>query len=297
MGKWPMSAQQPSQAKENPQTRQALIASLRTRIAAVERRPAPQFEAGAGREPDAVPFLSPMPGLLHEIHTDEARNAAAALGFGFGLARLVQTPERPALLFLQRVFAGQETGLPYARGLLSFGIDPAGLVIVRVETLAELLWAMEEALACRPVAAVLADLGGTAHGPDFSASRRLSLRAAEGGGTALLLRSGTGREASAARRRWHIAPAGSGADPFDSLAPGQPRWRVRLEKGLPELKDDRDWLVGWTKNGFEHIADKRADTGGPGQPAAVPRSLPAELGDRLAEAARPRSAGRPARAP
>ena len=46
-----------------------------------------------------------------------------------------------------------------APGSTSFGLDPDAVVLIRTDTIVELLWAMEEAIACRAVAAVVADIG------------------------------------------------------------------------------------------------------------------------------------------
>ena len=265
-------------------SKEQLIAGLRASIAAVEQRP-PLAGADPGSGPTEaarqVPMFGPMPGQLHEVFTDERRNGGAALGFALGLAASQLSPRRPALFFLQLAHAGQEAGLPYGPGLASFGVDPGRLVIGRTETLADLLWALEEALACGAVAAIVADLGGAQKGPDFSASRRLSLRAAAGGGSALLLRYGRGREASAARLRWHVAPAPSGRTRFDALEPGETRWRVQLEKGAVAGKRNGAWLLGWTENGFEFVDNRMGGKGVPPRPKALPGALSAQLADRL----------------
>src|SRR5690606_31798639 len=103
--------------------------------------------------------------------------------------------------------------------------------LIRAATITELLWALEEALACRAVAAVIADLARPHKALDFTASRRLALRSAASGGSLFLTRYGRGREASAARYRWRVVPRPSRPAPWDARAPGGPRWRVTLEKG------------------------------------------------------------------
>src|SRR5690606_34372292 len=151
------------------------------------------------------------------------------------------------VIYLQLADEAQQLGLPYGPGLLSFGFDPAALVLVRAATMGELLWAAEEAIACRAVAAVVADIGGHPKLLDFTASRRLSLRAAATGGSIFMLRYGTGREASAAQLRWRLSPAPSALRRWDAKAPGAQRWRVDLEKGTL-LKKQTAWLLGWTEN-------------------------------------------------
>jgi protein ImuA len=198
------------------------------------------------------------------------------------------TPARPAVFFLQPAHAGQEGGLPYAPGLAGFGLSPARLVLGRLAHVQELLWAIEEAVACRAVAAVIAELPEEAKALDFTASRRLSLRAAAGGASVLLLRYGENRAASAARLRWHVAPAPSAAPPFDALAPGRPRWRAVLERsGLPQsaLRGGEEILLDWTENGFIPVRSSASGAGTSGvRPPPAPGSPPSLLGDRLVQA-------------
>lgn len=273
-------------------TRQHSLSALRARIAAIEHRPLLAGAAGSGdREVTRnaqgwAGLLAPPAGLLHEVYTDGQRNGGAALGFALGLAKGLLTPERPALLMLQLTHAAQDLGLPYGAGLPGFGIAPEALLLGRLANLTELLWAIEEAIACRAIAAVIAEVLGEPKALDFTASRRLSLRAASGGASVLLLRHGQTRAASAARLRWSVTPAPSLPPPFDAAAPGPPRWQVTLEKGgLPQrAAGGNTILVDWTEHGFAPAVDDSAESA-----RAVPRpapsgAAPAALGDRLSQA-------------
>jgi len=273
--------------------RQHSLSALRARIAAIEKRPLLAGAAGSDSKQARHPargwatLLAPPAGLLHEVYADEQRNGSAALGFALGLAKGLLTPERPALLMLQLAHAAQDLGLPYGAGLSGFGIDPEALLLGRLANLPELLWAIEEAIACRAIAAVIAEVLGEPKALDFTASRRLSLRAASGGASVLLLRHGQTREASAARLRWSVTPALSLPPPFDAAAPGPPRWQVTLEKGgLPQraAAGGNTILVDWTEHGFAPAVDDTAD-----HTEALPRpapsgAAPAALGDRLSQA-------------
>ncbi|SHF16762.1 hypothetical protein [Devosia limi] len=255
------------------------LAALRATIADIERRPA-LAEAAATPQSGADGFILPTPGLVQEVFTDERRHAGATLGFALAQARGLLSAERPAVVYLQLQAEAQEMGLPYGPGLVSLGFDPAALVLIRPANIVELLWAAEEAIACRAVAAVLADVAGQPKALNFTASRRLSLRAASSGASAFFLRYGAWREASAAQLRWHIAPALSGPLSFDARASGETRWQARLEKGAITNTHNQEWLLEWTENGFEII-----DTGSasPAQPLAQPalsRPVPADLADR-----------------
>jgi protein ImuA len=73
---------------------------------------------------------------------------------------------------------------------------------------------MEEALKCRALATVVAELGKA---PDLTATRRLALAARHGGGLGLLLRHKADGAPSTAATRWRIAAAPSEPDEFGGL--------------------------------------------------------------------------------
>jgi len=264
--------------------RQSLL-RLKAQIAQLENRAVLVGDQDLGASPlDQAGPCAP-PGSLSEIFAGELRDGGASLGFALGQARALMTAERRAVFFMQLTHQAQELGLPYGAGLKSFGFDPEALILIRTASVTELLWAVEEAVACRAVAAVIAEIDGRPKALDFTASRRLSLRAASGGAAVLLLRYGAEREASAAQLRWGIAAAPSGERPFDARAPGQTRWQVRLEKGHLAGLGDKGWLLGWTDHGFAWVGDRAGD-GGAGRVAApLSGAAPAAVGHRLAETA------------
>ncbi|MBL8594809.1 MAG: hypothetical protein JNK01_19145 [Devosia sp.] len=275
------------------------LAALRLKIAALEKRPllaegaamlAERLGKAAndrGELADPLELLAAPNGLLHEVFADEPRQSGAALGFTFGLARQLLTAERQAVLYLQLSGEGQELGLPYGAGFQQFGIDPAKLVIGRIDGVAELLWAMEEAIACRAVAGVIADLASHPKALDFTVSRRLSLRAAAAGTSAFLVRYGRGREASAAKLRWRISSAMSGEVPFDPRAPGPPRFQIEIEKGRlgdkTQRAEGKTMLVDWTENGFVSVEPKHRTAITVRRTAPPSRPVIAPLGDRLSQ--------------
>ncbi|WDR00037.1 hypothetical protein PSC71_04405 [Devosia sp. J2-20] len=261
--------------------RQQRLAALRDTIADIERKPA-LAEARPLLRNDASGFPMPAGGLLQEVFADERRHTGAALGFALAQARSLISTSRPAVIYLHLAKEGQEMGLPYGPGLISFGFDPDALVLVRAANMTELLWAAEEAIACRAVAAVVADIAGHQKMLDFTASRRLGLRTTNAGSSMLLLRYGTGREASAAHLRWRVTPVLSAARRFDALAPGAPRWQVQLEKGV--LRDSQtQWLLGWTQDGLTtRDAARRPYVIAADTPLSQP--VPAPLANRLPQA-------------
>ena len=262
---------------------QQRLAALRETIADIERKPA-LAEARARVEHQQGEFPVLGGGLLQELFTDERRNAGALLGFALAQARGLLTAQRRAVIYLQLTDEAQKLGMPYGPGMLSFGFDPDALVLVRAASVADLLWAAEEAIACRAVAAVVADIGSHSKLLDFTASRRLSLRSAATGGSIFLLRYGQEREASAAHLRWRLSPLQSANRRYDAKAPGPLRWHAELEKGAL-IKNQTEWILGWTENGFATFTAQRRGTDRLVDNTTLPRAVPAQLADGLSQTA------------
>jgi protein ImuA len=186
-------------------------------------------------------------GAVHELLPASHGDFAAALGFGFGLlARLTQTSPRPVLWVVPSRDASRH-GIAYPIGLAAFGCDPGRLVHLSAGTAQDVLWALEEGLASAALAAVVGLLPANDKAYDFTASRRLSLRAAASGVTALIIRHHASADnPTAALTRWSIAARPSA--PLRRRGPslpgvGPPRWQaslVRCKRGRP-----RHWLVEW----------------------------------------------------
>ena len=264
--------------------RQERLAALRDTIADIERKPALAEMRQRAFGADDGQFPSFPGGLSQEIFTDAVRNGGASLGFALGQARSLLTPKRLAVIYLQLVSDAQFFGLPYGPGLLSFGFDPNQLIIVRASTMRDLLWGAEESLACRAVAGIVADIGGDPEPLDFTASRRLSMRAAESGASLFLLRYGQERQATAAHLRWRLTPHRSGRRQFDDRAPGEARWTLKLEKGNAGQRN-LEWLLEWKENGFKTLPHWIGTAHRPLARPAFPGALSALLGDRIPQTA------------
>lgn len=151
-------------------------------------------------------------GALHEVSATPLHLGAAA-GFALALAILAQDRARDTL-WIATDFGSLEAGTPYEPGLDQFGLATERLLIARVARPVDALFAMEEALKCRALSAVIAELG---EAPDLTATRRLSLAAKDHGGLGLILRHGASDAPSAARTRWQVAAAPSLPDEFGGL--------------------------------------------------------------------------------
>jgi protein ImuA len=182
-----------------------MIEQLRQRLRALEK------PAGIADGPGVLPLGIPpidaalggglARGALHEIAAASETHLAAATGFALRLAAGGQV----GVCWLAEDMALAESGAPYGPGLDAFGLKPERLLTVAVARRRDLLWAMEEALHCRAVHAVI---GEWRHGEiDMVALRRLSLVAAGSGALTLLLRAAPADEASTAATRWVVGAA------------------------------------------------------------------------------------------
>ncbi|WP_157619670.1 ImuA family protein, partial [Skermanella stibiiresistens] len=201
----PMAA--PTAASSPTPSKAAVLAELRGRIRRMEgiggADGAHLLPLGVPEVDRALPDGGLPLGCLHEIVGDpgDPFNVAAT---GFGTALLARIARRRG----QIVWITRGDDL-HAPGLASYGLTPDRLITVRARRDADILWAMEEALRCRSLGAVLGEIGDI----DMVASRRLQLAAESGGVTAFLLRGGETRArrlaATASVTRWRLASAPS----------------------------------------------------------------------------------------
>ena len=190
-------------------------------------------------------------GALHEIAPGGAGDGAAACGFALALAARLRASApagRSAIIWIVEDFASLEGGAPYGPGLVLHGVDPADLILVHAACARDSLLAMEEALKCRAVAAVIGEIWSLEKIYDLTAARRLALAAQSGGASALMLAAGmagsAGRLASCADTRFEVcaqrgsaprsskgSPKGLSELPLPGLPlPGLACWSVRIVK-------------------------------------------------------------------
>jgi protein ImuA len=192
-------------------------------------------------------------GALHEIAAPGEAHLAAATGFALGLAASARN-----LLWIAEDMALAENGAPYGPGLDLFTLQPERLLTAAVAHKRDLLWAMEEALRCRALGAVIGELRGGALDP--VAVRRLSLAAGASGALALLLRAQPANDASTAATRWIVGAAPSTGQ--TQFGPGAPRFAANL------IRNRRgplgSWILEWRDQ------DERFILATPAQPVAAP---------------------------
>ena len=184
-------------------------------------------------------------GALHELAPVAPVHLAAASGFATALAARA-CAERGAVLWIATDYAVGEGGGPYGPGLDLYGLPSSRLLMLRVPRPADALGAMEDALRCRALACVVAELTSEGEAADLTATRRLALAAREGvsavhSGFGLLIRHKITAMPSAAATRWEIAAAPSVPDAYGGL--GHARFDLLLRKN--RRGPVGRWIIEW----------------------------------------------------
>jgi protein ImuA len=215
-----------------------VLRALKDSIRALE----PDMECGA------IPFgIAPIdralgggisPAAFHEIAALGESALTAATQFVLGLACRAHEPR--AVFWIAEDMGLIESGPPYGPGLDDLGLSPERLVTVAAAKSRDVLWAMEEALRCRAVGAVIGEVRGARL--DLVASRRLSLAAGHRDACTFLLRTAPGTHPSAAATRWTVTGAPSRAS---AAGPGPPRLSVDLTRN--RRGPVGSWFVEWNR--------------------------------------------------
>ncbi len=233
----------------------------RNRAAVAEelRRLLPKMEGV--RSVSSIPFGLPVidrhlpqgglsGGALHEVVPEAGATPAA---FGFLVALMARISFPPAfsspdsrtrqILLVLPAYGLRDYGRPQGHGFNAFGLPPHRLILAETTHRRDTLWAMEEALHARAVAAV----AGVIDQLDLKTSQRLQLAATDYGLPLFLLRPAELLEASAAATRWRVGAAPAARDRFGLIT--HARWRLALER----CRNGRtgEWMVE-----YDHVAHR-----------------------------------------
>lgn len=219
---------------------QEIISQLRKNILHLEGfRPEcdDSLRLGLGILEDAFPYGIFPAAAIHEFLCEQDEEAAACNGFlSVILARLMQN-QKPCIWI-------SPFPMVFPPALKAFGIHPDRIIFVRMHRDRDILWAMEEALKCNGLAAVVAELRELS----FSQSRRLQLAVENSRITGFVLRrDGKKINTTACVARWHIHPLPSISE--DGMpGVGFPQWQVELLK----IKNGQPgkWNITCTPKGF-----------------------------------------------
>jgi len=179
-------------------------------------------------------------GAIHEFLNEEQENKAASSGFIAGvLAMLMQNGGACLWIGTSRTL--------FPPALKAFGVEPDRIVFIDLKRERDILWAMEEALKCEGLAAVISELREIT----FAQSRRLQLIVEKSKVTGFIFRSDMRKLTSTTCvARWKISPLPSKLD-SDMPGVGFPRWNIELLKvrnGNPAT-----FQVEWFANRFKPV--------------------------------------------
>jgi protein ImuA len=195
------------------------------------------MDAGLGPLRDAFPNSSFPVGAIHEFLSAGSEAAAATSGFISGLLTTLMGSKGTAIWI-----SSSRTLFPPA--LKSFGIQPDRFIFIDLQKEKEVLWAMDEALKCGALTAVVGEMNEIS----FTASRRLQLAVEQSQVTGFVLRNNPrSLNTTACVSRWRITPLPT--ETTDDLPGiGFPHWKVellRIRSGRPGV-----WEITWQDGRF-----------------------------------------------
>jgi protein ImuA len=201
-----------------------------------------RLSMGLGPIEAAFPEGTFPTGAIHEFVSTEAESAASTSGFLTGLLNRMMRRKGFCLWISSR-----RQVFPPALKLM--GIAPEAVVFIDLQNDKDVLWAVEEALRCEALIAVVGELKELT----FAQSRRLQLAIEQSGVTGFIHRVQPDAEnATACVARWRITPL---AGILEEGMPGVgfPKWNVELTK----VRNGRpgSWKLGWTPAGFQHVEE------------------------------------------
>lgn len=184
-------------------------------------------------------------GAIHEFINEVPEHAAASGGFIAGILQSLMLNGGSCLWI-----SATRTLFPPALKL--FGVSPDRIVFIDLNKEKDVLWAIEEALKCEGLAAVIGEVSAI----DLTQSRRLQLTVEKSKVTGLIIRNDIHKLAtSASVARWKIRPLISELE--DGMpGVGFPRWKVELLKvknGIPG-----SWDIEWSNGKFNLIQYEEA---------------------------------------
>lgn len=185
-------------------------------------------------------------GAIHEMVCPTPEHAAATGGLMAGLLAVLMKQGGACLWISVRRQL-------FPPALTAFNVKPHQVIFIDPAQEKDVLWAMEQALKCEGLAAVIAEVQEIS----ITQSRRLQLAVESSKVTGFLLRNDPRKlGANTCVARWMVTPVPSQlADELPGV--GLPRWQVdllRVRNGNPG-----SWQLEWTGDGFMPVEEKAAE--------------------------------------
>ena len=198
------------------------------------------IDFGLGAMESAFPNKTFPTGSVHEFISTAPQDAAATTGFMSGLLGSLLQKGGVCLWISTR-----RTVFPPA--LKTFGIEPHCVIFIDLIKEKDVIWAVEEALKCDALAAVVGELKEIS----FTESRRLQLAVEKSKVTGFLHRNNPRSvNTLACVCRWKITPVASELEE-DMPGVGFARWNVDLLK--VRNGEPGSWQMEWAAGQFKHV--------------------------------------------
>ncbi len=199
-----------------------------------------KLRIGIGAIERAFPDYSFPLGAVHEFICQDEEAIAASGGFIASILNKLMQNDSAS------IWIGQSQNI-FVPALSSFGINPDKIIFIDLKTQKEILWAMEEALKCEGLAAVIGEIPELS----FTISRRLQLAVEQSRVTGFIIRNNPRKlETTACIARWQISSLPS--ETYNDMpGVGFPRWNVELLKvrnGKPGT-----WQIEYAEGKFSYL--------------------------------------------
>jgi protein ImuA len=199
-------------------------------------------DVGLGPILDAFPNATFPLGAVHEFLSARPEGTAATTGFIAGLlSSLMEAGGISVWISAARTL--------FPPGLKNFGIPPDRFIFVDLKKEKDVEWAMEEALKCSALTAVVGEMKEIS----FTASRRLQLAVEQSQVTGFILRNNSRKpNTTACVSRWKITPLSTeSSDDLPGI--GFPQWKVELMR----IRNGRTgiWTIQWREGRFVSIRE------------------------------------------
>lgn len=184
-------------------------------------------------------------GAVHEFICDESSSHACTVGCISALIRTLISSNGIS------VWLSQSKNL-FPPAFAQFGLTPENLFFIHLNNQKDILFAMEEALRCEGLTAVVADLNNL----NFKQSRRLQLACEQSRVTGfVILNKPRSISTTACVARWRITPVSS-INSNNLPGVGFHQWNIHLLKvknGLPG-----SWNFSWSNLRFHHTTPQQS---------------------------------------
>ena len=220
-----------------PQKRNDIVAELQSDILRIQGFKPTSFKklcGGLGPIKDAFPNgIFPL-GAVHEFLAECSEDSAATSGFIAGLLAPLMS-NRGSSLWIS------SSPKIFPPALKNFGLEPDRIIFIHLRKEQDVLWAMDEALKCGALCAVVAEMEELS----FTNSRRLQLAVEQSQVTGFVIRKPRKLNTTACVSRWKITSLPShSSEGLPGI--GFPEWRVellRVRNGTTGAWDVR-WMNG-----------------------------------------------------